>query len=119
MIVYIAANGIQVIDRSNSDAVSVISLGYEPTNIATDGDQLFVVGVEYGFVDVINTITETVIDSISLPHRHKAISANHFIRLTLYLDFLYRHLSADGPIWSYTSISHIFYSSTFPNRRMS
>lgn len=81
-VAHFAANGIQVIDRSNADAVSVISLGYEPTNIATDGDQLFVVGVEYGFVDVINTITETVIDSISLPTQQPigvAASATHIL----------------------------------------
>ena len=64
---HFAANGIQVIDRSASDALSLIALGYEPTNIATDGNQLFVVGVERSVVDVIDVVTDTVVDSISLP----------------------------------------------------
>ena len=79
---HFAANGIQVIDRSASDALSLIPLGYEPTNIATDGSQLFVVGVERSFVDIINVVTDTVVDSISLPLQQPtgiAASATHIL----------------------------------------
>jgi len=64
---HFAANGIQVIDRAASDELSLIPLGYEPTNIATDGNQLFVVGVSRDSVDTVNPITETVVDSLNLP----------------------------------------------------
>lgn len=77
---HFAAAGIQVIDRSASDALSLIPLGYEPTNIATDGNQLFVVGVGRSFVDTVNPITETVVDSISLPLQQPigiAVSTTH------------------------------------------
>ena len=66
-IAHFAANGIQVIDRTNSDTLSLIPLGYEPTNIATDGTDLFVVGVDLSTVDTINPISEAVVDTISLP----------------------------------------------------
>jgi len=66
-IAHFAANGVHVIDRSASDELSLIPLGYEPTNIATDGLELFVVGVEQSTVDTLNPITEEVVDTISLP----------------------------------------------------
>ena len=64
---HFASDGIQVIDRSNSDALSLIPLGYEPTNIATDGAELFVVGVDVSTVDIVNPITDTVVDTLELP----------------------------------------------------
>ena len=64
---HFAPEGIQVIDRSASDALSLIPLGYEPTNIATDGNELFVVGVELSTVDTINPITDSVVDTLNLP----------------------------------------------------
>jgi len=66
-VAHFAANGLQVIDRSDSDALSLIPLGYQPTNVATDGNQLFVVSVDRSIVDIINPITETVVESLSLP----------------------------------------------------
>ena len=66
-IAHFAANGIQVIDRADSDELSLIPLGYEPTNIATDGSDLFVVGVTLTTVDTINPTTETVVETINLP----------------------------------------------------
>ena len=66
-VAHFAANGIHVIDRTASDALSLIPLGYEPTNIATDGLELFVVGVELNTVDTINPITEEVVQTITLP----------------------------------------------------
>jgi len=66
-VAHFAANGLQVIDRSASDALSLIPLGYEPTNIATDGSQLFVVSVDRNIVDIVSPITEMVVDSITLP----------------------------------------------------
>jgi len=66
-VAHFAADGVQVIDRSASNALSLIPLGYEPTNITTDGDELFVVGVSRSIVDTINPTTETVVDSLNLP----------------------------------------------------
>jgi len=50
-VAHFAANGIQVIDRSDS----------------TDGSQLFVVGVSRNIVDMVNPVTDTVVDSFTLP----------------------------------------------------
>ena len=66
-VAHFAANGLQVIDRSSSDALSLIPLGYQPTNVATDGNQLFVVSVDRDIVDIVNPITETVVSSLDLP----------------------------------------------------
>ena len=69
-----------MIDRSASDTLSLIPLGYEPTNIATDGNQLFVVGVDQNTIDIINPITDSVTDSFSLPLQQPAgiaASATH------------------------------------------
>ena len=66
-VAHFAANGLEVIDLSASDEPSVIPLGYEPTNVATDGSQLFVVSVDRSIVDTVDPITETVIESLSLP----------------------------------------------------
>jgi len=66
-VAHFAANGLEVIDLSASDDPSVIPLGYEPMNVATDGNQLFVVSVDRTFVDTVNPITETVVDSLNLP----------------------------------------------------
>ena len=79
-VAHFAANGIHVIDRSANDALSLIPLGYEPTNITTDGNQLFVVAVENSFVDIISPDTETVVDTLSLPLQQAtgiAASATH------------------------------------------
>ena len=66
-VAHFAANGIQVIDRSANDSLSLIPLGYEPINIATDGNQLFVVSLERSSVDIISPVTETVVETLSLP----------------------------------------------------
>ena len=66
-VAHFAANGIEVIDTTTSNVLSPITLGYEPTNITTDGTQLFVVSVTRNTVDTINPITETIVDSITLP----------------------------------------------------
>ena len=66
-IAHFAANGIQIIDRLEDNAISLIPLGYEPTNITSDGIELVVVAVNRNIVDIINPITETVVNSISLP----------------------------------------------------
>jgi len=66
-VAHFAANGLQVIDRSASDALSVIPLGYQPTNVTTDGSELFVVSVDRDIVDIVNPITETIVESFTLP----------------------------------------------------
>jgi len=68
-VAHFAANGIHVIDLSASNALTLIPLGYEPTNIATDGVELFVVAVELDTVDIINPVSEEVVDTIALPLR--------------------------------------------------
>lgn len=77
---HFAANGIQVIDRLDANALSLIPLGYQPTNITTDGVDLFVVSVSRTSVDTINPITETVVNSTSLPLQQPigiAVSSTH------------------------------------------
>ena len=60
-----AADGIEVIDLANQNTLlPTILLGYEPTNVATDGDQLFVVGVTNNTVDVIDPTSSNVIESL-------------------------------------------------------
>lgn len=79
-IAHFAADGIQVIDRSADDSLSVIPLGYEPTNITTDGNQLFVVALGRRSVDIISPVTETVTETLSLPLQQPtgiAASATH------------------------------------------
>ena len=79
-IAHFAANGIQVIDRTANDSLSLIPLGYEPTNITTDGNQLFVVALERSSVDIISPVTETVVETLSLPLQQPtgiAASATH------------------------------------------
>jgi len=68
-VAHFAANGIHVIDLSASNALTLIPLGYEPTNIATDGVELFVVAVELDTVDIINPVSEEDVDTIALPLR--------------------------------------------------
>ena len=76
-VAHFAANGLQVIDRLAADALSLIPLGYEPSNVATDGTQLFVVGVDRTIIDTVNPVTETVVDSFSLPLRQAVgVAAN-------------------------------------------
>jgi len=77
---HFAARGVQVIDRSDSDRLSLIPLGYEPTNIATDGSNLFVVSVNRDTVDIIDPISATVMETITLPLQQPvgvAASATH------------------------------------------
>ena len=79
-VAHFAANGIQVIDRAANDSLSLIPLGYEPVNIATDGNQLFVVAVERSSVDIISPNSETVTETIDLPLQQPtgiAASATH------------------------------------------
>ena len=63
-VAHFAVQGIEIIDlENNNQLLSPINLPYEPTNIATDGTLLFVVGVTNNTVDVIDPATNTVIDS--------------------------------------------------------
>ena len=60
-----AAEGIEVIDLVDDNTLlSPIFLAYEPTNVATDGIQLFVVGASNNTVDVIDLASSTVIDGL-------------------------------------------------------
>ena len=64
-VAHFAAEGIEVIDLVNgNELLPTIELGYEPTNIATDGEMLFVVGLENDTVDVIDPATSSVVDSL-------------------------------------------------------
>jgi hypothetical protein len=60
-----AAQGLEVIDLADGNTLLPrIFLSYEPTNVATDGDQLFVVGVANGTVDVIDPVSSNVMESL-------------------------------------------------------
>ena len=64
-VAHFAAQGIEVIDLADGNALlPVIDLPFEPTNIATDGELLFVVGLENDTVEVIDPETFAVIDSL-------------------------------------------------------
>lgn len=66
-VAHFAAQGIEVIDLANESMqlLSPIPLPYEPTNIATDGILLFVVGLTNGTVDIIDPNAATVTDSLN------------------------------------------------------
>ena len=59
-----AAQGIEVIDLENNNAITQISLPYEPINIGTDGEFLFVVGLTNSEVDIIDPSSATVSGSL-------------------------------------------------------
>lgn len=64
-VAHFAAQGIEVVDLANGNQVgTVIPLPYEPTNIATDGELLFVVGLNHDAVDIIDPASGTVMDSL-------------------------------------------------------
>ena len=65
-IAHFAAQGVEVIDLANNNTLlPVIPLTYEPTNIATDGEMLFVVGVSHDTVDMIDPATSSVVTSFT------------------------------------------------------
>lgn len=65
-IAHFAAQGVEVIDLANNNTLlPVIPLTYEPTNIATDGEMLFVVGVSHDTVDMIDPATSSVVASFT------------------------------------------------------
>ena len=65
-VAHFAAQGIEVIDVSDDKRLlPVIPLSYEPTNITTDGELLFVVGPTNSTVDVIDPISLTVVDNLN------------------------------------------------------
>lgn len=71
-----AAEGIEVIDLNNNNALSLIPLGYEPTNIGTDGEFLFVVGVDANEVDVIDPSSSSVVTSLGTLNEPTGVAAN-------------------------------------------
>lgn len=69
-VAHFAAQGIEVIDTTDGDLngntrLPVIGLPYEPTNIATDGTVLFVVGLTNDTVDIIDPAAGSVTGSLS------------------------------------------------------
>lgn len=64
-VAHFAAPGIHIIDLQDDNALNLIPLSYEPTNIATDGNLLFVVGVTETTVDIIDPIDNTISNQIS------------------------------------------------------
>ncbi|WP_394749043.1 YncE family protein [Spongiimicrobium salis] len=79
-VAHFAAPGIHVIDLNNSNALSLISLPYEPINIGTDGSQLFVIGLNSTVIDVLDPTTGSIVSSIQAPLRQPngvAVSASH------------------------------------------
>lgn len=59
-----AAEGLEVIDLANNNDLSVIPLGYEPINVATDGVSLFVVASTNSTVDIVNPDSGEIIESL-------------------------------------------------------
>ena len=70
-VAHFASLGIQTIDLENNNALGLIPLGYEPTNIATDGTLLFVVGVSERTIDIIdpqnNALAGQIVTSLEQP----------------------------------------------------
>ena len=71
-----AAQGIEVIDLDNNNALSQIPLGYEPINVGTDGEFLFVVGVTNTNVTVIDPSSASIVDSLGDLDQPTGIAAN-------------------------------------------
>ena len=57
--------GLEIIDLSDN-SISQSNFSYEPTNIATDGNNLFVVGVGNPTVDIFNPIESAITSSIQV-----------------------------------------------------
>ena len=65
-VAHFAAQGVEVIDTANGNVrLPIIGLPYEPTNIATDGSLLFVVGLSNATVDIIDPDAGAVTGSLS------------------------------------------------------
>lgn len=65
-VAHFAAQGVEVIDTANGSVrVPIIPLPHEPTNIATDGTLLFVVGLSNATVDIIDPGAGAVMGSLS------------------------------------------------------
>lgn len=75
-VAHFAVDGVEVIDVNNGTLLSPIDLGYEPTNIGTDGESLFVVGVNNDEVDIIDPDSGAVLDSIGNLQEPTGVAAN-------------------------------------------
>lgn len=64
---HFAAEGIHVIDLLADNELSLIPLGYEPINIATDGELLYVIALNRNQVAIVDPATETIAEQITLP----------------------------------------------------
>ncbi len=81
-VAHFGAPGIHTIDLQDSNALDLIPLSYEPTNIGTDGTSLFVVGVTQTNVDVIDPASNTIIEQIAAPLQQPigvAASESHIV----------------------------------------
>lgn len=75
-VAHFAADGVEVIDIANGTLLAPIALGYEPTNIGTDGQLLFVVGVSNSEVTIIDPASGTVIESVGSLQEPTGVAAN-------------------------------------------
>lgn len=75
-VAHFAAEGVEVIDIANGALLSPIELGYEPINIGTDGQSLFVVGVSNNEVTIIDPDSGTVIESVGSLQEPTGVAAN-------------------------------------------
>lgn len=79
-VAHFAAPGIHVIDLENNNELSLIPLSYEPINIGTDGNMLFIIGLNNATIDVLDPATRTINSSLEAPLRQPdgvAASATH------------------------------------------
>ncbi len=63
-VAHFAVPGIEVIDIANGSLLSPFDLPYQPTNIGTDGELLFVVGVNNDTVDIIDPDNGAILESL-------------------------------------------------------
>ncbi|MEP0264036.1 hypothetical protein [Dokdonia sp.] len=75
-VAHFAAQGIEVVDVASGNLLSPFSLPYDPINIGTDGESLFVVGVTNDQVDVIDPDSGNVIESLGNLNTPSGVAAD-------------------------------------------
>ncbi len=68
--------GIEIVVADTGDLLTPISLPYNPVNIGTDGELLFVVGLDNDEVDIIDPSNNTVIESVGSLQNPTSVDAN-------------------------------------------
>lgn len=59
-VAHFAVNGLEIVDFNTGNTTSIIDLGYQPVNVATDGILLFTVGTTSKIISILDPETNTL-----------------------------------------------------------